>query len=327
MEDSKTNTMKATKGSVFYFTVDNLKTKQDTEKGEYRVEGYISTPDIDLVNDIMTVKCQEDMTRQVKSGRVKLDYEHETLRAEEGESEQEAEYNKALNPLGRITDGYLDENGSTYVTAVLNPNWKKTDPQGNVVKTFSEVWEEIEDGFLDGFSVAFVPEQVREGEKQGTPVRYLDKVRLINVAMTGNPIQQSATLTGYGIREAMAKSLKFMEGRKMSEDLQKRQEELSKEVQDLKNTIQDLKASMVSNQESNQEEQDTSEFKEVKSLIENLKSEFCEVRKNYEDLKSRFDEPIIKGQETHQSSNQAEQGQESVEQKGQREIINPLDLF
>jgi hypothetical protein len=49
----------------------------------------------------------------------------------------------------------------------------------------------LDEGFLDAFSIAYVPEKVRtKGDD-----RYLGKVNLLNVAFTGNPVNPKASFT------------------------------------------------------------------------------------------------------------------------------------
>ena len=63
------------------------------EKGEQKVflEGYLSTNDCDLVNDIVTKNCMESMKNQILDRNIKLDIEHEAFR---GGSLEEKEINK-----------------------------------------------------------------------------------------------------------------------------------------------------------------------------------------------------------------------------------------
>jgi len=307
--------------SVFFFKIDNLEVKSSDE---YVVEGNISHPNIDLVDDVMTLKCQRDITEQIKSGNIKLDYEHEAFRQRDGESEKDAELNKTINPLGKIVDGVLDEEGATRVEAILNKNWVKTDPRGNVVKTFSEVWEEITNGFLDAFSVAFIPEKSYMETIEGKTIRKLDKVRLLNVAMTGNPVQPRAQVTAYGVQEAMVKSLDSLGGNKMPEEQTKTYEDLESSIKELKNEMSSLKEELNSKSEEETKEeksQATEEVTEIKGMIKELSEELKSVK---EDFKAKMEQPVEKSQHT----NIEEQNSQEAEQKSQNsKEVSPLDIF
>jgi polyisoprenoid-binding protein YceI len=145
--------------------------------GDNLVEGYISTGDKDLVNDIVTPECMMDMLVQLQSRSIKLDLEHEAFR---GKSAVEREINKSLIPAAKITDAMLDAKGIKVITK-LNKNYPKYEMlKGN-----------LDEGFLDAFSIAYVPEKVRTKGND----RYLDKVNLLNVAFTGNPVNPKASFT------------------------------------------------------------------------------------------------------------------------------------
>jgi hypothetical protein len=62
----------------FIFTSDNLELKSEGEN--FFVEGYISTSDLELENDIVTKACLLDMAEQMKERNIKFDVEHESFR-------------------------------------------------------------------------------------------------------------------------------------------------------------------------------------------------------------------------------------------------------
>lgn len=188
---------------IFY--INNIEAKseydEEAEKTRYYVNGYIDSGDMDKVNDIVTKDCMEDISQQFSKSTIKLDYDHETLRKKEGESEDVSKYNLSTIPLGKAINEDLKSKGN-YVSFELNPNWKKFDSKGNVTMSFQEVWDSIQNGFYDAFSIAYFPVQTEEKTVNGEEARLLDKVDLINVALTGNPINSNATIS-----QAMAKSL------------------------------------------------------------------------------------------------------------------------
>jgi len=175
----------------------------ETKKGkEYYVEGYISTKDLDLGNDIVTDECLNDMLEQLKGRTIKLDVEHETMK---GESELDKKINKTKIPIGKIVDAWRDEKGIK-AKAILNKAHSR----------FQEVWNSIKNGFLDGFSIAYYPIQTITKNIGDKIVRLLNKVDLINVALTGNPMNPEARLTS-----AFTKSLSYLNN---MEDIMEREE-------------------------------------------------------------------------------------------------------
>ncbi len=161
------------------------------------VEGDISTNDIDLVNDSMTKGCQESMQRQILERNMKLDLEHEAFK---GETHEEKEINKTKIPAGKLIDAVVKNLGkgrcSTRVKGEINrhnPNYEMI--KGNLV-----------DGYLDAFSVAFLPTAIAHEEREGKKIRLLKDCKLLNVALTGNPCNTKAQLV-----EVFTKSMDAVE--------------------------------------------------------------------------------------------------------------------
>jgi len=185
---------------VFSFKTDSIEIKAE-DGGEYII-GYISTHDRDRVNDVVTKDCMLDMLSQFQDGRIKLDFEHETLR---GKDDLEKTLNITRLPLGKSVSAMYDGTGLA-VKFMLNPEWKKFDQKGNVVMTIDNIKNNIKSKMLDAFSIAYLPIKtaVREA-KDGVKERLLDKLNLINAALTGNAINISAKML-----DVMLKSIDYM---------------------------------------------------------------------------------------------------------------------
>jgi len=290
----------------FIFTSSPIELKQ--EKDDFFVEGYISTSDLDLVNDIVTKECIMDMAEQMKSRVIKLDIEHESFR---GNNEVEMEINKTIIPAAKIDNFLIDQKGLK-VRAVLNKHASR----------FKEVMGSIKDGFLDAFSIAFIPTKARMIEKAGQEVRMLDKINLLNVAFTGNPVNTHSTMTN-----VFAKSLEFLkeqdhihesdnklnkqEVKKMSEEEKKATEETSESEEDK------AKKKPKEDEEDEDEEMEKKKYakksddSELKSEIESLKKEMMEV-------KAVLKKPVLKS-----TVEQQDKSENFVEEKS----LNPLDII
>lgn len=140
---------------------------------EYFISGYISTKSIDKFNDLITDECLEDMTNQINNNSIKIDYEHETIHSN----------NLSINPIARIVEAKKDDKG-VWVKAVMNPSNNK----------FNEVWSSIKQGFLDSFSIAFKPIEAVTRYISGKAIRVLNKLKLINVGITGTPVNDDCKL-------------------------------------------------------------------------------------------------------------------------------------
>lgn len=99
---------------------------------DYYIEGYISTPELDEGNDIVTIECLDDMVRQLKESNIKIDVEHETWTKEPDIA------------VGKIVDANRDEHGIK-VLVLMNKHHHR----------FKEIWESVRNGFLDAFSIAY----------------------------------------------------------------------------------------------------------------------------------------------------------------------------
>ena len=151
-----------------------------------QIEGYISTGDKDLVNDIVTPNCMVDMLKQLQDRNIKLDIEHESFTGDG----VELELNKTIIPIGRITDTALDSKGIK-IKCALNKFHSR----------FNEVKNSIKEKFLDAFSIAYVPTRVSyKTDTDGSKTRLLEKVNLLNVAFTGNPANPNASFTNVALK-------------------------------------------------------------------------------------------------------------------------------
>ena len=162
------------------------------------VKGDISTTDIDFVDDIMTKNCQESMVRQIKERNMKLDIEHEAFK---GKTNEEKEIAKTKIPAGKLIEARVKELGenrfSTRVKGEINNNNKER---------YEEIKGNLIDKYLDAFSVAFLPIEVKYVQRGDKEIRLLEDVLLLNVALTGNACNTKAQ-----IHEIVAKSMDAME--------------------------------------------------------------------------------------------------------------------
>ena len=117
---------------IFYSDKLNFKTVMGTKGKEYWVEGYVSTGDLDLVNDIVTKNCMDSMLSQFDMRTIKLDFEHEAFR---GDTLIDSEAAKTRLPLGKAMNKDKDSKG-VKVSWKMNPTWKKFNDAGDVVMDF-----------------------------------------------------------------------------------------------------------------------------------------------------------------------------------------------
>lgn len=325
----------------FIFTSEPIELKSEGE--DFFVEGYISTSDIDLVNDIVTKGCIQDMADQMRQRTIKFDVEHESFR---GKSNLEIETNKTIIPAAKVDDFLIDKKGLK-VRAKLNKHSQR----------FDEVKGSIQDGFLDAFSIAYVPMKSTMVTKGGQQVRMLDKINLLNVAFTGNPVNTEAKMTN-----VFAKSLDFLKEQEekssssrtqarnevlheedqeeSDEDKKKKEEEMKKKqcknhihesedhandltkLQEVKHKMSEENEKVEEKSEATETEQKSAEpakvsekdmeLMEVKSRLDNTEKELAEI-------KALLKKPVLKSKVEQQ-----DKSDNFVEKKSSQ---NPLDLI
>lgn len=269
----------------FIFSSDNIELK--AEGGNFFVEGYISTSDIDLVNDIVTKACLLDMAEQMKKRSIKCDVEHESFK---GKTNLEMEINKTIIPAARMDDFLIDKKGLK-VRAMLNKHSRR----------FDEVKGSIEDEFLDAFSIAFIPVETKTEIKNGIVVRLLDKINLLNVAFTGNPINTESKMTN-----VFAKSLEFL-----------KEKEDHNHLSDVKIKLQEVK-DMEKEEEKETTETQEEEKKEEAESTESTESEKTEETKDEESSEDS-------GEKEEEKKEDEEKESESAEVKALTEKVNVLE--
>ena len=218
-------------------------------KGEEKtfLEGMISSTDKDLVNDIVTKKCLESMQNQILNRNIKLDIEHESFR---GDSFEEKEINKTKIPAGKIIDATVEEIGKNRfglrVKSELNRNHQFSEQiKGNVLERY-----------LDAYSIAFIATETKDIQENGEPIRLLNDVKLLNVALTGNPVNTTALN-----RDVVIKSISALEEykneKKLNPELEKKLEVKHSHLSDIK--LNNRRYKNMTEEETSKESEQTEE--------------------------------------------------------------------
>jgi len=231
----------------FIFYSDSGLEIKDLDNGDSMVEGYITTGDRDLVGDIVSKECMADMLLQLSSGNIKIDMEHEAFR---GDTKLEKQINKTINPIARIVSAEMDEKGIKIKGLMNSHNRRIQEAKGS-----------IKDKFLTAFSIAYLPIKTAQiADRMGVESRLLDRIRLLNVALTGNPVNQAAQIT-----DVMMKSL---------EATKEREDDEVKQMAEIKDKI----------------DEDKIEAKSIESIAADLKSlteTVAEFKKTIEEIKEK----------------------------------------
>jgi len=249
-------------------------------KGQKRVflEGIISTNHLDLVNDVVTKSCLESMERQIKSGNLKLDLEHESFR---GDSIEEKELNKAKIPIGKMFEADVKaiekDKFALFVKSELNPFEDR----------FEKTMGSVKEGFLDAYSIAFIPIKTEEQIVDGKTIRMLDDVVLLNVALTGNPINTEAKN-----RDIFLKSIQSLEDYKNKKKLNP---EIENQLEVKHNHISDNKIKLEEVKDMEEDKKDETQEAEGEESTESKepekKEEGSDEGESNDEPESKDDEP------------------------------------
>ena len=264
----------------------NVITKSDGGK-TYYVTGYISVPEIDIQNDLVTPEAMESMLRQINESTITLDYDHEVWRD-----------SSSILPVGKIVDAKIDSNG-LWVKAELNTSSPK----------FNNLWGSIKGGFIKAFSIAFKPlKTVIRTVGSDKRVRLIQDLILLNVALTGAPVNKDALMTDFGMKSVMLKAIQDMEVKTMENKEEKKAEE-DKKLKEEEMTKAEKKAEedkQAADKEETKAEEDVEETKkkagngvENKSnsnaeILAQLKSMNEKINKQDELLNKIKDSPVMK---------------------------------
>jgi len=282
-----------------------------TKGDDLYLDGFISTTEKDLVNDVITVKCLESMKTQILERNIKLDLEHESFK---GADNEEKEINKTKVPIGRLVDATI-ENNKLRVKAKINPHHSRYD----------ETKGSIQGQYLDAFSIAYIPTRVSNEVKNGEEVRLLDDLVLLNVALTGNPVN-----TGAQIREIMIKS---MEAVKMGiphkrpknppekedeedDDDEEKKKKKNKTKEKYKAMIVELLDEVMEDYKSNSENKELLEVKDKSNSHSEIKTKKEDIKMSDEQQTSEEAseevEAVVESTESEESEAEAEAPEEAA---------------
>lgn len=303
------------KPNIYKFYTDEVSFKSEV-KGNTKtcyISGYVSTKDRDIVDDIVTEKAMSKMLSQLLTKSIKLDVEHEAWAME----------NPAIIPIGKIVEASRDEKG-IFVKATINQSHAR----------FDEVWNSIKDGYLDAFSIAYKANDYVHKIVDGVKTRMLNDVDLLNVAITGNPVNPEARMT-----QVFTKSLNDMEDKSKMEEPKKPLDDIgadNKPAEESEEKTEDATEDAPAKEATEDASEDAPEVEvkaltdENKSLKAKLKSMNAEIKNKDETIAELKDENA--GQKEQLEKDIIKEGDDASTEKAEvekksMETKNPLDLI
>jgi HK97 family phage prohead protease len=177
----------------FNYTTEGFELIETVIKGnkKYFIEGYISTIDKDDYNEVVTLNAQEKILKACLDRTITMDVEHEEFI--EGNNVLQKPKNTKI-PVAKIVHAELRSRG-VWVKAEVNQHSDR----------FSNILNSIKEGFLHSFSIAFTPIKTITKSINGVVQRFIEDLNLINVTLTGSPVNTNATFVP--VMKALIKSM------------------------------------------------------------------------------------------------------------------------
>jgi len=198
----------------FRVAVDILKTEEKSS-GEFYIEGYASTSDLDRQGEIITLDALKDTAKNLVEVNSTVFYGHE--------------YDLS-NAIGRIVDATVDDTG--LLIKIYISSWAKelrTKVREGIISKFSiggRVIQDSEYSWEEAVKRGFIKEDL---PKLYDKIRVIEKIELFEVSLVGVPANPQAQLIS-SISKAL--ELMYKGGESVSKELEKKEEikeETSKE--------------------------------------------------------------------------------------------------
>lgn len=177
----------------------SLKSQVDSQGREREyVEGFVATTHLDKGNDRYTEDALRMMAKDITQENDTVDAVFRDM--DESQIGNVDHDNNPAMPTGdtrivpafKIVDAEIrdTEDGETglWIKGMLNSDGMPSD-------TVSAVKNSIKDGFLNAFSIEFIPEKVRQVRENDTVVRVIEAAKAKGAALTGRPMNPEAQMT------------------------------------------------------------------------------------------------------------------------------------
>lgn len=265
---------------------------------DYYLEGFVSTTDPDLVNDIVTEKAQQSILNQLMNMKITVDDDHDSHRDKVTGKLYDRTQNKL--PLALIVDAEMrkTKKGSlgTWVKAKLNKDYP----------LFKEYLNSIKNGFVHSFSIAYKVTKFTKELIDDTVYRIIDDLNIRNIGATGSPVNGDAqfdlALKSFPKMAEENKKIEELEAsntdlKSQVETLTSEKEALGKELSELKGMdykkmYEEMKAKYDKMKESNGSKD--SEMKSFNDKMSELEKSVTELQKENAELKSFVESPQLK---------------------------------
>jgi len=171
-------------------------------KGDFYLEGYCATTDLDRQDEIILETALEKALEDVRQNRTVF-YEHQSTNF----------------PIGKIIDAKIIKEGNSsklYVKVFIS-------------KTAETVRTLIEEGILNKFSIGGKVLKFRKAEADGKEITEIQDMELYEVSVVGLPANIEAKAIGFEIKKSLELNLEKKEEVKVEKPEEKKEPEIKKE--------------------------------------------------------------------------------------------------
>jgi len=261
----------------------------DGKEAEF-VEGFLATTHLDKGNDRFTEEALKQMAEDINSSVEEVDAVFNKVDEEQiGNLDHN---NNPASPFGdtrtvpafKLVDAKVraTDDGETglWIKGVLNTG-------GMLADTVSAVKNSIRNGFLNAFSIEFVPEKVRQVREDNKIVRIIEKAAAKGAALTGRPMNPEADMTDSSLKSMAAE---FEDETK--NDITMSEDDVDASESEGKSEDEDAKEESQEAQEQEQQESKNlaEDVSELKSTIEEVKTRNDELEERNNELKNKVED-------------------------------------
>ena len=298
------------------FKVDFQSLEIKEENGEFYVETFVSTPDLDFGNDIIDETAQDEIVEQMlaspSANKVSLFHKRE------GEA-----------PIGRVVDARkVQHEGKTKSWAKIMLN--RDHPQ------FKSVVNMIRNGFIDASSIEYQAKSWVHKLIGNTMVRVISSINMLGFALTGRPMNPNASIQNFYVKSFDMEVDKKAWAEPMPEEKEvDAKVEENKNEDDIMNTETKVEEVVVEKKEeapskeaelSKALEQKDVEMKEMKDKLDKLEAEKTQVQvetKEVELLKKEIEALKVEGKVLVEQKEKAASEHKAVETEMKEYIEQP----
>ena len=303
------------------FKIETRSSISSNGKPKYTVKGYAAVPDHPYaykyfedkgkkfsLKEMFTKKGIENLVRKAKSKNIFIDALHELsfshniksmLKGIQNKSgvdiSQEAnsimgQISHSDIPIAKLESIEVDDKG-IFVETQLNPAYRDVDEKHK--QYFDAVWNSLKDGYLNKFSIDFIPKTSESDVIEGDLVPKIDDVEIFGISYTQGAANDMCDITEVAVRSVI-EVRNETEVNRMEQEIKKENEELKRKVEDMQKAEADRKLSEQQSKEAEEKKSVEQKLEESAKTIAQQKIEMEALKADMEKRMAEFGKPTEK---------------------------------